>query len=220
MWNSKVQQQTRPGIQNGQKFNPGEVNSWSDLMDNGYLDRQFRQMNFNGVGTHPARMVAPVRQPPGAPVPLMSVITSPPPHLVSPPSNGLLSRHPPPPQAPQMMAAPPRQRFPRGGNSNGFSVRQPQRMNGTGPTMPMIDTSIPPPRLPHFQPRPVIMQRPPPQVASAPSNAAKPSGPLTNTDLSAPFSTAPAVKVVGEDEHRTQYVAPGPKVKILKRPSR
>lgn len=27
------------------------------------------------------------------------------------------------------------------------------------------------------------------------------------------------VKIVGEDEHRTQYTPPGPKVKILKRPS-
>ncbi len=42
MWHSQVQP-TRPGIQNGPKFNPAETNNWEELLDSGYLDRQFGQ---------------------------------------------------------------------------------------------------------------------------------------------------------------------------------
>jgi hypothetical protein len=45
-------------------------------------------------------------------------------------------------------------------------------------------------------------------------------GPLTTADTSPPFSNGPAVKMEGEDEHRTLLSNPAPKVKILKRPSR
>ena len=205
MWHPQVQQ-TRPGIQNASKFGSGEVNNWEDLLDSGYIDRQFSHLNFNA--SQAQRVPPPVRQQ-VHPVPLMSVITTPPPNLlnqgyVNGNNNGLLGRHPPP-----QMIVQQRPRFQRAPVNN--FVRQPQ-------LMPIIDTSVPPPRLPHIQPRPALMQRPPPPQNNTTVNAFK--GPLTNTDLSPPFSNTPVVKVVGEDEQRTQYTAPGPKVKILKRPSR
>ena len=237
MWHSQQVQQTRQGLANGAKYLQREPNSWEDLLDSGCLDRQLSQMNFNGGHQQhqphqqqQQRGPVPTRQP----VPLMSVMQPPPPHLLghlinngNSNNNGLLGRQPPPPLMSQTVA-PPRPRYQQRvphqqqfqPHPSTFIVRQPQqRINGgisqaIPPRATMIDTSVPPPRLPHFQPppRPVLLQRPPPPVMK---------GPLTNTDLSAPFSNnTPTVKIVGEDEHRTQYTAPGPKVKILKRPSR
>ncbi len=239
MWHSQQVQQTRQGLANGGNYLHSEPNSWEDLLDSGCLDRQLSHMNFNGGHQqhHQPRGPVPTRQsiplPTRQPVPLMSVMQPPPPHLLgdlinngNSNNNGLLGRQPPPPLMSQTIV-PPRPRYQQRAphqqqfqpHPSTFIARQPQRMNGMSQAIPsratMIDTSVPPPRLPHFQPppRPVLLQRPPPPPVM--------KGPLTNTDISPPFSNnTQTVKIVGEDEHRTQYTAPGPKVKILKRPSR
>ncbi len=236
MWHTQQVQQTRPGLANGGMYFQSKPNSWEDILDSGSLDRQFNQMNFNGVHQqyqhHQQQQYHPM--PTRQPVPLMSVMQPPPPHLLGhlinnghSNNNGLLGRQPPPPLMSQTVV-PPRLRYQqRDPHQQQFQphpstliVHQPQRMNGMSQAIPsratMIDTSVPPPRLPHFQPppRPVVLQRPrpPPPVIK---------GPLTNTDLSPPFSSnTQTVKITGEDEHRTLNTAPGPNVKILKRPSR
>jgi hypothetical protein len=139
MWQPQVQQ-PRQVMPNVNKFNnQAEPNSWEDLLDSGYLDRQLNQMNFNGGQQQP--------RPSRPPVPLMSVVAVPPPHLLVQPYNncnqGLLGRHPPPPLMSQPVSNPrPRYQRPQFQPHPNSFVRQPQMMIGP----PMIDTSVPPPR--------------------------------------------------------------------------
>ena len=160
MWHSQVQPSRQEMSNSGKYPSPNtEPNSWEELLDVGALDRQLCQMGFNGVT--PYRNVGPVR-PQGPPIPLMSIMQPPPSHLLNQGmmnNNGILGRHPPPIMG-QPVIAPRYQRAPGQYPVNGF-VRQPQRMNGmqqqqsvVPPHPAMIDTSKPPPRLPHFQTRP------------------------------------------------------------------
>lgn len=198
MWNSQI----KPQRQSMPNYHQGEPNSWEELLDNNCLEQRLSQISFNGGGypRGPTRPMAPLAQP----VPLLSIM----------PPTHLLSRHPPPslmtPPAPTVTARP---RFQNQYQTSSNNFVRPRATNQPPPIRPIIDTSVPPPPLPSYQTRPVLLQRPPP-----PAQVMK--GPLTNTDLSSPFPpTGPVIKIVGEDEHRTQYTAPGPKVKILKRPS-